>query len=169
MISKENIIETIRMIENEKLDIRTITMGICLFDCADSDGNAARKKIYDKISTCAGNLVKVGQDIEAEYGIPIINKRIAVTPISMIARATNEESYVHFARTLDESAKGIGVDLIGGFSALVQKGCAKGERILLESIPEALSSTDIVCSSVNVGTTRAGLYMDVVRYLGSII
>jgi len=169
MISKEHIIETIRMIEHEKLDIRTITMGICLFDCADSDGNAARKKIYDKISTCAGNLVKVGQDIEAEYGIPIINKRIAVTPISMIARATNEESYVHFARTLDESAKGIGVDLIGGFSAMVQKGCAKGERILLKSIPEALSSTDIVCSSVNVGTTRAGLNMDVVKELGSII
>jgi len=169
MINKENILETIRMIEHEKFDIRTITMGICLFDCADSDGNAARKKIYDKISICAGNLVKVGQDIEAEYGIPIINKRIAVTPISMIARATSEESYVHFARTLDESAKGVGVDLIGGFSALVQKGCAKGERILLKSIPEALSSTDIVCSSVNVGTTRAGLNMDVVKELGSII
>lgn len=169
MINKENIIETIEMIEHEKLDIRTITMGISLFDCADSDGNRARQKIGEKILKCAGNLVKVGRDIETEYGIPIINKRVSVTPIAMVAAASDEDNYVQFARTLDESAKSIGVDFIGGFSALVHKGCAESERRLLESIPEALSSTDIVCASVNVGTTRTGINMDAVRKMGGVI
>jgi uncharacterized protein (UPF0210 family) len=169
MADKEHILETMRMIESENLDIRTITMGISLFDCIDSDGETARKKIYDKILHCAGNLVKVGQDIEREYGIPIINKRIAVTPIAMVAGATDEPDYVGFARTLDEAARNTGVDFIGGFSALVQKGLSKGDEVLLKSMPEALSSTEIVCSSVNVGTTIVGLNMDVIREMGSII
>ena len=156
MINKENILETIHMIQDENLDIRTITLGISLFDCADSNGKKAREKIHRKITKYAGNLVKVGQQIEEEYGIPIVNKRIAVTPISAIAAATDEENYLEFARTLDRSAKEVGVDFIGGFSALVHKGCSKGDRILLNSIPEALANTDVVCSSVNVGTTKAG-------------
>jgi len=169
MINSESIMETIRMIQDENLDIRTVTMGISLFDCADPDGKRAREKIHEKIARYAGNLVKVGVDIEREYGIPIVNKRIAVTPISLIAGATNEESYVEFARSLDKSAKGVGVDFIGGFSALVHKGCTRGGAILLKSIPEALAGTDIVCSSVNVGTTRAGLNMDAIKELGGII
>ncbi len=169
MINNENIMETIRMIQDENLDIRTITMGISLFDCAGPDGKRARRKISEKISKYAGNLVKVGEDIEAEYGIPIVNKRIAVTPISMVAGATDEESYIEFARTLDASAKTTGVNFIGGFSALVHKGCNKGAGILLKSISGALAATDTVCSSVNVGTTRSGLNMDAVRELGGII
>jgi len=167
--NKENILETIRMIQEENLDIRTITMGISLFDCADSSGKKAREKIHRKITKYAGNLVKVGQQIEEEYGIPIVNKRIAVTPISVIAAATDEEDYVEFAKALDWSAKEVGVDFLGGFSALVHKGCAKGDRILLDSIPEALAATDVVCSSVNVGTTKAGLNMDVIKDMGRII
>jgi uncharacterized protein (UPF0210 family) len=169
MINSENIMETIRMIQDENLDIRTVTMGISLFDCADADGKKARAKIHDKIIKCAGNLVKVGVDIEREYGIPIVNKRIAVTPISLIAAATDEDSYVEFARALDASAKEVGVNFIGGFSALVHKGTTKGAEILLKSIPEALAATSIVCSSVNVGTTKAGLNMDAIRELGGII
>jgi len=169
MINKDNILETIRMIQEENLDIRTITMGISLFDCADSDGAKAREKIRSKINRLAGNLVQVGQDIETEYGIPIVNKRIAVTPISLIASATSEESYVEFARLLDKTAKEVGVDFIGGFSALVHKGCTRGDRILLQSIPEALATTDVVCSSINVGTTRAGLNMDIIREMGKVI
>ncbi len=169
MINKENILETIRMIQDENLDIRTITMGISLFDCADPDGKQARQKIRCKIQKYAGNLIQVGEDIEDEYGIPIVNKRIAVTPIALIGGATQEESYVEFARELDKSAKEVGVDFIGGFSALVHKGCLKGDRILLNSIPEALASTEVVCSSVNVGTTKAGLNMDMIREMGRII
>jgi uncharacterized protein len=169
MIDKENILETVRMIQEENLDIRTITMGISLFDCADPDGKQARKKIYQKILKYAGNLVKVGRDIESEYGVPIVNKRIAVTPISLIAGATQEENYVEFARTLDQSAREIGVDFVGGFSAMVQKGCSPSDLILLNSIPQALANTDVVCSSINVGTTRAGLNMNVIRDMGHII
>jgi uncharacterized protein len=169
MINKENILETIRMIHEENLDIRTITMGISLFDCSDSSGKRARQKIHRKIKRYAGNLVRVGQEIEEEYGIPIVNKRLAVTPISLIAGATSEDNYFEFAKALDWSAKEVGVDFIGGFSALVHKSCAKGDRILLDSIPEALSRTEVVCSSVNVGTTRAGLNMDVIKEMGRII
>jgi uncharacterized protein len=169
MINKDNILETIRMIQDENLDIRTITMGISLFDCADPVGKNAREKIHRKIVRYAGNLVKVGQQIEEEYGIPIVNKRIAVTPICFIAGATDEENYVEFARALDWSAKEVGVDFIGGFSALVHKGCSRGDRILLNSIPQALASTDMVCSSVNVGTTKAGLNMDIIKEMGRII
>jgi uncharacterized protein len=169
MINKENILETIRMIQDENLDIRTITMGISLFDCADPNGKKAREKIHRKITRYAGNLVRVGQEIEEEYGIPIVNKRISVTPICFIAGATDEENYVEFAKALDWSAKEVGVDFIGGFSALVHKGCSKGDRILLNSIPEALANTDLVCASVNVGTTRAGLNMDIIKEMGRII
>jgi uncharacterized protein (UPF0210 family) len=169
MINKENVLETIRMIQDENLDIRTITMGISLFDCADPNGNKAREKIHRKITGYAGNLVRVGQQIEEEYGIPIVNKRISVTPVSLIAAATEEVNYTEFARALDKSAKDVGVDFIGGFSALVHKGCSRGDRILLNSIPEALSQTDVVCSSVNIGTTKAGLNMDVIKEMGKII
>jgi uncharacterized protein len=169
MLNKDNILETIRMIQEENLDIRTITMAISLFDCADSDGKRSREKIHRKINLYASRLVKVGQEIEEEFGIPIVNKRLAVTPISLIAGASGEDNYCEFARALDWSAKEVGVDFIGGFSALVHKGCSRGDRILLDSIPEALSNTDVVCSSVNVGTTRAGLNMDVIKDMGAII
>lgn len=163
------ILETIRMIEEEKLDIRTITMGISLLDCIDADGKKAREKIYDKITRKAEHLVKVGQEIETEYGIPIIHKRIAVTPISLIAGATDEKDYVDFAKTLDEASKAVGVNFVGGFSALVQKGYHKGDHILIQSIPEALATTERVCSSVNVGSTRTGINMDAVKEMGEVI
>jgi uncharacterized protein len=169
MINNKNILETVRMIQDENLDIRTITMGINLFDCVDSKGKIAREKIHRKIIRLAGRLVAVGQEIEDEFGIPIVNKRISVTPVSMIAAATDETNYVEFAKALDWSAKEVGVDYIGGFSALVHKGCSKGDTILLQSIAEALTATDVVCSSVNVGTTKAGLNMDVIRQMGVII
>lgn len=169
MINTYQILETIRMIDEEKLDIRTITMGISLRDCSHSDGKIARQKIYDKITRKAEHLVKIGQDIEMEYGIPIINKRISVTPISLVAEASEEEDYVKFARTLDEAAKAVGVNFIGGFSALVHKGYTLGDRKLISSIPEALSVTDRVCSSVNIATTKAGINMDAVRQMGEII
>ena len=164
-----NILETIRMIEEEKLDIRTITMGISLMDCIDSDGDKCRTKIYNKIMTCAKDLVKVGKDIENELGIPIVNKRIAVTPISLIAGATDEEDYVEFAKVLDKAAEDLGIDFIGGFSALVEKGYTKGDSILIKSIPKALACTNKVCSSVNVGSTRCGLNMDAIKDMGQII
>lgn len=164
-----NILETIKMIEEEKLDIRTITMGISLLDCIDSDGDKAREKIYNKIVTSAKNLVKVANEIENEFGIPIVNKRVSVTPISIIAGATDEENYVKFAETLDKAAHTLGIDFIGGFSALVQKGYTKGDRILIKSIPEALEKTTKVCSSVNVGSTRCGINMDAVKEMGEII
>ena len=169
MINPYEILETIRMIDQEKLDIRTITMGISLRDCIDSDGDKARRKIYDKITKCAKNLVKTGEKIELEYGIPIINKRVSVTPISIIAEATDEENYAKFAKTMDSAAEAIGIDFIGGFSALVHKGYTKGDEILIRSIPEALSITKRVCSSVNVATTRAGINMNAVRQMGEII
>ena len=168
-MNTNNILETIRMIEEEKLDIRTITMGISLMDCIDSDGDKCREKIYNKIMTCAKDLVKVGKEIENELGIPIVNKRVAVTPISLVAGATDEEDYVKFAKTLDKAAQDLGIDFIGGFSALVQKGYTKGDRILIKSIPQALASTEKVCSSVNVGSTRSGINMDAVREMGEII
>ena len=169
MINPYEILETIRMIDQEKLDIRTITMGISLRDCIDGDGNLARKKIYNKIIKYAKDLVKVGEKIESKYGIPIINKRIAVTPISIIGEATDEKNYVEFAKTMDKVADAIGIDFIGGFSALVHKGYTNGDKILIESIPEALSSTKKVCSSVNVATTKTGINMDAVKQMGTII
>ncbi|UDN59466.1 PFL family protein [Clostridioides sp. ES-S-0010-02] len=164
-----NILETIKMIDEEQLDIRTITMGISLLDCIDPDGDKAREKIYNKIMNSAKDLVKVGKDIEREFGIPIVNKRVSVTPISIIAGATDEEDYVKFAQTLDKAAEDLGIDFIGGFSALVQKGYTKGDKILIKSIPRALASTNKVCASVNVGSTRCGINMDAVKEMGEII
>lgn len=163
------ILETIRMIEEEKLDIRTITMGISLLDCIDSDGEKSRQKIYNKIVGLAKNLVQAGDEIEMEYGIPIINKRISVTPIAIIAGASDDKDYVAYAHTLDAAAKAVGVNFIGGFSALVQKGYHKGDEILVRSIPQALAETERVCSSVNIGSTRAGINMDAVRQMGEVI
>ncbi|WP_222150123.1 PFL family protein [Clostridioides difficile] len=157
------------MIDEEQLDIRTITMGISLLDCIDPDGDKAREKIYNKIMSSAKDLVKVGKDIEREFGIPIVNKRVSVTPISIIAGATDESDYVKFAQTLDKAAEDLGIDFIGGFSALVQKGYTKGDKILIKSIPKALASTNKVCASVNVGSTRCGINMDAVREMGEII
>ncbi|GAY77186.1 hypothetical protein NBRC111894_2740 [Sporolactobacillus inulinus] len=162
-------LKTIRMIEEEKLDIRTITMGISLLDCIDSDGAKARAKIYDKMTRRAENLVKTGAAIEDEFGIPIIHKRISVTPISLIAGASQDENYTAFAQTLDEVAKTTGVNFVGGFSALVQKGYTLGDRKLIQSIPEAMATTEFVCSSVNVGSTRSGINMDAVKQMGGIV
>lgn len=169
MLNNRNILETINMIEKENLDIRTITMGISLLDCCDSDGEKSRQKIYDKITTLAKDLVKVGEQIELEYGIPIIHKRISVTPIALIAGSSSDTDYVEYAKTLDRAAKAVGVNFIGGFSALVHKGYTKGDRILIDSIPEALACTDLVCSSVNVGTSKAGINMDAVAHMGRIV
>lgn len=169
MNNMQSIMETIRMIDKENLDIRTITMGISLLDCIDSDGDKARKKIYDKITRLAKDLVPVGEEIASELGIPIINKRIAVTPISMIAGATDETDYTKFAQVLDQAAKDVGVNFIGGFSALVEKGYTKGDELLIRSLPRALASTERVCASVNVATSKAGINMDAVRDMGVVI
>lgn len=163
------ILETIRMIEEENLDIRTITMGISLLDCIDSDSDRACQKIYDKITSLAKDLVKVGNDIELEYGIPIINKRISVTPISIIAAASKDKDYVKYAKVLDKAAQAVGVNFIGGYSAIVDKGYQAGDDVLINSIPEALAETDFVCSSVSIGSTKAGINMDAVRQMGYII
>ena len=165
----KNILETISMIEEQKLDIRTITMGISLLDCIDSDGEKSREKIYKKITTCAKDLVKVGREIESEFGIPIVNKRVSVTPISIVAGACNDKDYVEFAKTLDKAAEELGIDFIGGFSALCQKGYTKGDEILIKSIPEALACTNKVCASVNVGSTRSGMNMDAIKEMGQIV
>lgn len=164
-----NIFETINMIDKQHLDIRTITMGISLLDCISEAPQRCCDRIYEKITRQAEHLVKTGEDIEHEFGIPIVNKRISVTPISLVAGSTTANDYTMFAKTLDRAAKMCGVNFIGGFSALVQKGFTKGDRILLNSIPEALASTDIVCSSVNVGSTKAGINMDAVAQMGRII
>ncbi|WP_283607153.1 PFL family protein [Faecalispora anaeroviscerum] len=169
MINSHDILETINMIDNENLDVRTITMGISLLDCVDSDQKAACDKVYDKICRYASNLVRTGEDITKDYGIPIINKRISVTPISMIAAACPSKSPAHFAQALDRAAKEVGVNFIGGYSALVHKGFGPGDYALIESIPEVLSTTDFVCSSVNVGTTKAGINMDAVGKMGRVI
>jgi len=168
-MNTNNILETIKMIEEEKLDVRTITMGISLLDCIDPDGDKARIKIYDKITKSAERLVEVGRQIESEFGIPIVNKRVSITPMSLIAGATNETSYVEFARTLDRAAQTLGIDFLGGFSALVQKGCTKGDKILIQSIPEALAVTKKVCASVNVGCTKSGINMNAVRDMAEVI
>lgn len=168
MLNVYDILETIRMIQDECLDIRTITMGISLLDCIDSDIDKACAKVYDKITRCAKDLVKVGEDIEKEYGIPIINKRISVTPIAIISAAC-KCSPVKFALTMDAAAKAVGVNLIGGYSALVQKGFSAGDIELINSIPEALSVTERVCSSVNVGSTKTGINLDACKLMGKIV
>ena len=169
MFTNQEILETIRMVQQENLDIRTITMGISLRDCCDSSAKKAQQRIYDKITRLAQNLVKTGEDIEKEFGIPIINKRISITPMAMVAESSDAEDYVGFAKILDKAAKEVGVNFLGGFSALVHKGYTSGDRKLINSIPEALSVTERVCSSVNVGTTKAGINMDAVYDMGKII
>ncbi|MFC6171486.1 PFL family protein [Loigolactobacillus jiayinensis] len=163
------ILETIRMIDEENLDIRTITMGISLLDCIDPDIQRACDKIYQKITTKAAHLVEVATAIEAEYGVPIIHKRIAVTPISIIGAATDATDYLPFAQALDRAAKKVGINFIGGFSALVQKGYQKGDEILIHSLPQALSQTEFVCGSVNVGSSKSGINMDAVRDMGEAV
>ncbi|PKM90961.1 MAG: hypothetical protein CVU87_00120 [Firmicutes bacterium HGW-Firmicutes-12] len=165
----EEIFETIHMIQAENLDIRTITMGISLRDCSCERISNTANKIYDKITKRAENLVRVGEDISKEYGIPIINKRISVTPISIVAESSAEEDYVILAEALDKAAQQVGVNFIGGFSALVHKGFTKGDECLIKSIPRSLAVTKRVCSSVNVATTRAGINMDAVYRMGRII
>ena len=172
MINPFEIIETINMIDNENLDIRTITMGISLKSCADPDIDRVCEKVYNKITTYAKDLVKTGEDIEKQFGIPIINKRISVTPVATLVDALENpdiDKCVRIAKTLDKAAKAVGVNFIGGYSALVHKGFTNGERIFIESIPQALSKTDIVCSSVNIGSTRAGINMDAVKRMGEIV
>lgn len=166
MLNMTDIMETIKMIQEEKLDIRTITMGISLLDCADADIERACDKIYNKITSKAKNLIPVGESIEKKYGIPIVNKRISVTPISMLL-ANSGGDPVKYAKTLDRAAKTLGVNFVGGYSALVQKGFAAGDLELIESIPRALSETEFVCSSVNVGATKSGINMDAVAIMGN--
>lgn len=168
MINTRDILETITMIQEEDLDIRTITMGISLLDCCDSDIDSACAKIYEKIVRHAENIVKVGDQIGTELGIPIINKRVSVTPIAMVSAASGGDP-VKYALTLEKASRAIGVNFIGGYSALVQKGFAVGDERLIRSIPEALSVTDHVCSSINIGSTKAGINMDAVAMMGKIV
>lgn len=165
----KNVTETIAMIEEQNFDIRTITMGISLLDCIDPDIDKAAEKIYAKITDKARDLVKVGNEISAELGIPIVNKRVCVTPIAIIGAATDAVSYVPLAKAMDEAAQKVGIDFIGGFSALVQKGYAKGDKILINSIPAALAATQKVCSSVNIGSTKTGINMSAVADMGRVI
>ena len=165
----KNVTETIAMIEEQNFDIRTITMGISLLDCIDPDMGKAAEKIYAKITDKARDLVKVGNEISAELGIPIVNKRVCVTPIAIIGAATDAADYVPLAKAMDEAAQKVGIDFIGGFSALVQKGYAKGDKILIDSIPAALAATQKVCSSVNIGSTKTGINMSAVADMGRVI
>ena len=169
MINQNEILSTIRMIDQQHLDIRTITMGISLLDCCDSDAKRACEKIYDKITKSAKDLVKTGEAIEAEFGIPIVNKRISVTPIALVAGASDTEDYVPFAAALDRARAETGVNFVGGFSALVQKGMTPADEKLIRAIPEALAATELVCASVNIGSTKAGINMDAVRLMGQTI
>ncbi len=171
MLNMFEVIETNNMIEQDKLDVRTITMGISLLDCMDSSLDKLCENIYNKITKYAGSLVKTGEDISKEFGIPIVNKRVSVTPIALVGSSACKSSgdFVKIAKTLDRAAKDIGINFLGGYSALVSKGMTPSERLLIESIPEALSTTDIICSSVNVGSTKTGLNMDAVKLMGSII
>ena len=169
MLTQKEILSTIEMIDRQHLDIRTITMGISLLSCCTQDEKTACDRIYEKITRYAEKLVRVGEEIEREFGIPIVNKRISVTPMALVAAASECEDYVPFALTLDRAAKTCGVNFIGGYSALVQKGMTEADQKLIRSIPEALDRTDLVCSSVNVGSTRAGINMDAVALMGRII
>lgn len=169
MYDMNDILETLNMIRDECLDIRTITMGISLFDCQSDDEKRLADKVYDKIMSSAKDLVKTGEDIEKVYGIPIINKRVAVTPIAMMAGGLGREGVLRIAKTLDKAAHELGINFIGGYSALVQKGFTNSARTLIDSIPEALACTERVCSSVNVASTKAGINMDAVEEMGHII
>ena len=168
-MNNQQIIETIRMVENEKLDIRTVTMGINLLDCSDKNDDLARERVYKKIKDKAYSLVETADAVSREYGIPIINKRIAVTPIALVAQASENPDFVKWAQMLDSVAKTVGVNFIGGFSALVQKGMTPADEALIKALPKALALTDCVCSSVNVGDSRSGINMDAIALLGSTI
>ncbi|MBP3544313.1 MAG: PFL family protein [Lachnospiraceae bacterium] len=171
MINMFEVNETNKMIEQENLDVRTITLGISLLDCSDKDINEVNRKIYEKITGLAKDLVSTGQEIEREYAIPIVNKRISVTPIALVGAAAckSTEDFVSIARTLDKAAKEVGVNFIGGYSALVSKGMTTADELLIRSIPQALKETERVCSSVNVGSTKTGINMDAVRLMGEIV
>ena len=169
MIKENDILETINMIKLYKLDIRTVTLAISLRDCVSEDIDVLCDKIYKKITTLAKNLVSFAEELENDYSIPIINKRISVTPISVIGEACKNPDYVKIAKTLDAAAREVGVNFIGGFSALVQKGMTKGDEKLIRSIPQALAETEYVCASVNVGSSRAGINMDAVRLMGEVV
>ena len=169
LMNSSEILQTIQMINQQHLDVRTITMGISLLDCADEDMDACCRKLYDKICRCAGKLVQTGCDIEEEFGIPIVNKRISVSPISLVAAACRTGDYTPIARTLDRAAKETGVNFIGGFSALAHKGFTESDRRLIASLPTALTETELVCASVNLASTRAGINMDAVALMGKTI
>ena len=171
MVNIHEVLETNQMIEKENLDVRTITLGISLLDCADNDLDELNRKIYNKITSTAANLVETGENIEKEFGIPIVNKRISVTPIALVGASAckTPEDFVTIAQTLDRAAKKVGVNFIGGYSALVSKGMTKADEMLIRSIPRALAVTDMVCSSVNVGSTKTGLDMDAIRLMGEVI
>ncbi|MBR3643742.1 MAG: PFL family protein [Parasporobacterium sp.] len=169
MLNQKDILSTIEMIEQQHLDIRTVTMGISLLSCCDEDIDKACQKVYDKICRSAQDLVAKAQEIEVEFGIPIVNKRISVTPIALVAAACGDADYSRFAHALDKAAKTCGVDFIGGYSALVQKGMSVADKRLITSIPKALSETDLVCSSINVGSSKTGINMDAVELMGQII
>lgn len=169
LINSSEILQTIEMIDQQHLDVRTVTMGINLLDCADRDMDVCCKRVYDKICTLADKLVETGCAIEREFGIPIVNKRISVSPISLVAAACEDDDYVPLAKTLDKAAKAVGVNFIGGFSALAHKGFTKSDLRLINSIPRALTETELVCSSVNVASTRAGINMDAVALMGRIV
>lgn len=171
MINMFEVNETNKMIEQENLDVRTITLGISLLDCIDSDLEKVNQKVYDKITGMARNLVQTGEDISKEYGIPIVNKRISVTPIALIGGAAckTPEDFVTLAKTLDKAAKEVGVNFIGGYSALVSKGMTKADELLIRSIPQALAETERVCSSVNLGSTKTGINMDAVKLMGEMV
>ena len=171
MINIFEVLETNKMIEHEHLDVRTITMGINLLDCGDSDLDVVCKKIYDKITGLAKNLVQTGEEISREYGIPIVNKRIAITPISLVGGAAckTPDDYVTIAKTLDRVAKELGVNFLGGYSAVVSKGMSRSDELLIRSIPKALAETEFICSSVNVGSTKTGINMDAVKLMGEIV
>ena len=169
MLNVQDILETVRMIREENLDVRTVTMGISLFDCVSDDRARLEQKIYDKLTKTAENLVPVAREIEAEYGIPIVNKRISVTPLSLVAPGASPEDFVRLAVVLQRAASNLGVNFIGGYSAFVQKGMTRGAEALIASIPEALAVTENVCSSVNVASTKAGINMDAVNLMGRIV
>lgn len=171
MINMFEVSETNNMITQEKLDVRTITMGISLLDCIDSSVEKVCENVYNKITTLAKNLVSTGKDIEKEYGIPIVNKRISVTPIALVGSAAckTTDDFVEIAKSLDRAAKEVGVNFLGGYSALVSKGMTKAEELLIRSIPKALAVTERVCSSVNIGSTKTGINMDAVRLMGNIV
>lgn len=171
MINLQEVIETNKMIEQENLDVRTITMGISLLDCADKDLSVTCENIYKKITTLARDLVKTGEDISKEFGIPVVNKRISITPISLVGGSCCRipGDYVQIAKTLDRAAKEVGVNFLGGYSAIVSKGMTKSDELLIRSIPKALACTERICSSVNVGSTKTGINMDAVRLMGDII